>query len=81
MLPAVALLMDFSILLQFYFTPAAVQAAAKSAVQISDTFQKPSAITVVSTLSLVTATGVSKMEGTSMLPLLIVASHHGGRHG
>src|SRR5437868_15504846 len=49
--------------------PASAQAFAKSAVHTSDAFQKPSAITVSFTLSLVTATGTSKIDGTSILPL------------
>src|SRR2546422_11565993 len=55
-----------------YEIPAAVQAVAKSAVQISALVQKPSATTVSLMLAFVTATGVSRTEGMSLAPLLTV---------
>ena len=57
-------------------------------VQISSAVQNPSLTTVSLTLSLVTATGVSRIDGTSFVPLsILVVGHAGGvfalgqRHG
>src|SRR5205814_4299137 len=61
-----------------YLIPASAQAFAKSAVQTSLAFQKPSAMTVSLTLALVTAMGISRMLGTSILPLFTLAAAWGG---
>src|ERR671933_473039 len=55
------------------YRPAWLHADAYSPLQICSRVQKPSATTVFLTLSLVTDTGVSRMEGTSLSPLLVVA--------